>query len=529
MEVNFSSYDDIPGISKFDLQYLKEDPIFTKYHSFNSDIDGIRAAVKQKKENYKFRQELKQVLLKQHKNIVNQATQDSIELLSKENSFCVTSAHQPCLFGGPAYFIYKIASTINLAKRLSIEFPENNFVPVFYLGSEDHDFDEINHLFLFNTKMIWENSGSGACGRLNTNGLEKVKMEILAFYENQIEIRDSLNTLLETALQEENYKLCIRSIIYQLFANYGLIVIDPDDSELKRLAIPIFQDEISNKTSSKLLLSTIEKMEADKLKVQAKGRDINLFYLVDNLRERIIPKGDNFEVQNTNLKFSKDSILQELNSFPDRFSPNVILRPLYQETILPSVAFVGGGGEVAYWTELRDIFNYFKVTFPPIFRRNSVSIIDTFTQKKISKTGLSFEDFLHPIDKVEHIYLEKNSELLDFSNFKDVVNKEWEVVIEKAKLYDNSLIGRINADRTIFLEKIEDLEKRLNKQIKVKNETGLNQINTIYQKIYPNNTLQERYESSIYILANFGENIINYLVENLNPLDKRFIIITPQV
>lgn len=528
MKVIFSSYDDVQGISKFDIQYIDGDSVFEKYHSFSPDIKGIEKAISVKKATFKSRENLVSILTRQHENIDNPVVLKSINTLKHENTFCVTSAHQPCLFGGPAFIIYKIASTIHLSKRLQNEFPAFNFVPVFYLGSEDHDFDEINHLYLFNKKLTWENNGTGACGRFNTDGLEQIVNQILSFFENQKDIQQQLNSIFQNALKESNYKLCIRSLIYQLFNNDGLIVLDPDDSDFKKIMIPYFEDEILNKRSFQLLLKTIESLESDKIRVQARGREINLFYLNDSIRERIIPTEYGYEIHNKNIRFTTDEIINELKNHPERFSPNVILRPLYQETILPTVAFIGGGGEVAYWTELKEIFTHYGISFPPVLRRNSVTIADRNTIKKIMKTGLDVTDFLQPFEKVESLYIAKNSERIDFSEFKEMTNLKWDEILEKLKHYDNSLTGKLNADRTYFLDKIDEWEKRLYKQQKLKNETALKQLQGIHQKFYPENNLQERFESSIFLIASFGKEFTDFLIENLNPLDKRFMIIMQQ-
>lgn len=528
MKLTKTLFDGLPGISKFDLQYLHNDPIFQKYQSFSSDLNGIKEAILEKKSNYKNRKSFIHAIKIQHKDIQHSAVIQSIRDLEQDNCYSVTSAHQPCLFGGPAFFIYKISSTINLASKLNTEFPEHKFVPIFYLGCEDHDFEEINHLNLFNNKIVWTKDAKGACGRLSNEGLEEVKNTILSLFENQPEKKALIEKLLTPPIEEHNYKLAMRSFIYSLFADFGLVVVDPDDTALKRLMISIFKDELLNQRSEKILDNTIKQLEKDKIKVQARGRDINLFYLINNVRERILHKDGKYTVLNTEYQFTREEMMNEVESFPERFSPNVIIRPLYQESILPNVAFIGGGGEVAYWTELRDIFNYYGVTYPPIFRRNSVTVIDKGLASKMKKIGMSTSDLSLSLEEIESNYLKSNSEVLDFIDFKNTINKEFDVVSEKVMRYDSNLIGKLNADKILFVEKINDWEKKLNKQIKLKHENGLNQLKNLYQRAFPNLGLQERYESSLYVLTTFGLEIIPFLVESLDPIDRNFIFIEQQ-
>ena len=166
--------------------------------------------------------------------------------------------------------------------------------------------------------------------------------------------------------------------------------------------------------------------------------------------------------------------------------------------------------------------------YPPIFRRNSVTVIDKGLASKMKKIGMSTSDLSLSLEEIESNYLKSNSEVLDFIDFKNTINKEFDVVSEKVMRYDSNLIGKLNADKILFVEKINDWEKKLNKQIKLKHENGLNQLKNLYQRAFPNLGLQERYESSLYVLTTFGLEIIPFLVESLDPIDRNFIFIEQQ-
>lgn len=527
MKSELFQYDHIPFISKFDQQYFAKDPSLLKYFEFEPNLAGIKKALGEKSKNFSNRTVLVETLKAQHKHKVSTEVTNAINLLANDNCYCVTSAHQPCLFGGPAYYLYKIASSIHLTRTLNETFKDNTFVPVFFLGLEDHDFEEINHLRLFGKNIVWQNEAKGAVGRLSIDGLDAVKNEILALYANQADVHEYLSEILSKSIQEKDFGDSIRTFLYEIFGKYGLVILNPDDKAFKNLMIPVFKEELLSQVSSKIVSQTTERMQEDNIKVQAKGREINLFYLKDNIRERIMPTGDGYEVMNTSIKFTQDEILQEVEIYPENFSPNVILRPLFQETILPSVAFIGGGGELAYWSELKSVFNHFNTTYPVLLRRNSVLIIDNANNRKLHKIGLTIQDFLQALEDIQAQYIQKNAEVLDFSNISDSVAEEFDQLKDKIQLYDASLLAKFEADKNQIRNKIEDWEKKLNKQVKLKNSVALNQLENVYEKIYPNGNLQERVESSIYVLASFGPGFIDYLVENLNPLKEKFIVIQP--
>ncbi len=528
MQIIQCDYNTIPNLAKFDLGYINRDTKLDKYISHPPSLEGIEAAIKARLGHYIYRDKLLNVLKKQHIDYSNDLLTKSIESLANDNTFCITTAHQPCLFGGPLYFVYKIASAIHLSNLLNEQYPQYHFVPVYYMGSEDHDFEEINHLQLFGKTIKWDRNEGGPVGKYSIDGLTEVVNTILSNFENDTAKKQKLELLMGDLNEEQNYGELIKRFVYTLFEGYPLVVVDPDDSGFKELMIPVFEEELRTSRSLQVIQPTLKSLENDQYKVQAPGRDINLFYMIDGLRERIVLENSSYRVINTDLSFSLDSIIKELKTHPESFSANVILRPLYQESILPSVCFIGGGGEVAYWLELKELFNYFHVPYPVIMRRNSVAWVDKSLNKRIQKSGLGILDYNNSLKDIQERYLVNNDSKVELANEKDQLKKIYLSIDSIIQKIDVSLSGKLAGDETAAIAKITEWEGRLNKTLKARHDITLQQIAAIYEKLYPNNGLQERTESFLPYYAEYGKEYIKTLVDNLNPLDASFLIMMPE-
>src|SRR5690606_24458000 len=321
------------------------------YHRFPK-IENFKAQIEEKQTNYSqaHRKVLCTALEKQYKNCpTSERTQQNIKALRESTTFTITTGHQINIFTGPLYFLYKIIATINLCKTLKSTYPGYNFVPVYWMATEDHDFDEINFFNFKGKKLAWNTHASGAVGRLDTQGLEDV-FEVFSKELDHSKNSDAIRNLFQNAyLQHDTLATATRALVNELFGKYGLVILDADTIELKKTFIPFVKNDILNNTAFHTVSETNTGLENYKLQVNP--REINLFYLTNNKRERIEASNNRYSVVNTNLTFTKNEIENEIEQHPERFSPNVILRPLYQEVILPNLCYIGGGGEIAYWLD----------------------------------------------------------------------------------------------------------------------------------------------------------------------------------
>ncbi len=409
--------------------YLDEKPELKRFYNRFPKLDHFKAQIEEKSKfegmSKAHRQVLSSVLETQYADLkTSEATQLNISLLNESNTFTVTTGHQLNLFTGPLYFLYKIVSTINLTKELKAAYPDFHFVPIYWMATEDHDFDEINYFNFKGKKIQWNRKDGGAVGEFNTTGLDAV----FELYTKELGVgkaADELRTLFtEAYLKHNNLADATRYLANALFSDLGLVVIDANQKDLKRAFIPYIEQDILNQISSNevsktnALLSNIPDTDYN---IQVNPREINLFYLSENSRERIVFEDETYRVLNTEISFSKDEILKEIHDFPERFSPNVIMRPLYQEVILPNLCYIGGGGELAYWLQLKDYFEAVKVPFPILLLRNSVLIKTQQQAKKLDNLHISNRDLFLKRDTFINKKVRKISNIdIDFSSQKNI-------------------------------------------------------------------------------------------------------------
>ena len=268
-------------------------------------------------------------------------------------------------------------------------------------------------------------------------------------------------------------------------------------------------------------------MQKQGFKAQAAPREINVFYLQANSRERIVRLVDgNYGVNNTNLVFSESELLQRLDEQPELFSPNVILRPLYQETLLPNIAWIGGGGEVAYWLERKTLFEHYKIPYPILVRRNSVLLMEEAILNKWTKLGFTIEDLFEELSVLQARYVNSNADSsLSLETERHNLEALFEQIAQKAKSVDSSLEGSVKAELVKTLKGIEQLEARLFKAEKQKYDTALNQISTLKGKAFPEGNLQERHDNFLSFYIKYGEGLMQTLKERLQPIDANMDII----
>jgi bacillithiol biosynthesis cysteine-adding enzyme BshC len=277
------------------------------------------------------------------------------------------------------------------------------------MGCEDADLDELGHIHLDGEKIAWQTDQKCAIGRMNTKGLEKILNRI----DGELSIlphgKELVSLLKECYVDGPNVQIATLKLLHRLFADYGLIVFIPDNPAFKKAMLPVFVDELFNHRSHVAVEKTIAALPP-KFKVQAQPREINLFYLRDNIRERIERSGDEWKVVGTDIVFDEQSLRAELDAHPERFSPNVILRGLMQETLLPGIAFIGGGGEIAYWLELKGVFNLYGVPYPVLVIRNSFVFIDERHKQKMDKLRISVAGIFRDEQQLMTELVKRNSE-----------------------------------------------------------------------------------------------------------------------
>lgn len=522
---------DTTYFSSLICDYLEESKTLKRFYNRFPNLENFKAQIEEKQLSVRAQSRtiLVSSLNEQYKNVeVSKLTHQNIESLKLENTFTVTTGHQLNIFTGPLYFLYKIISTINLCKELKTAYPENNFVPVYWMATEDHDFDEINYFNFEEKKIQWTRASSGAVGELDLKGIDAV-FEVFSNQLDHTNNAEELRQLFKKAyLKNENLAEAMRVLVNELFKDYGLVILDGNDKDLKRLFIPYMEDELLNQTSFKLVNETNKDLEtiSSEYKIQVNPREINLFYLVKGLRERIIQHDEKYKVNGAKISWNKEELLKELHDFPERFSPNVILRPLFEEVVLPNLCYIGGGGELAYWLQLKSNFEANKVTFPILLLRNSAVLVNEKQLEKLQKLQVSVKDlFLKQNDLITKI-TKQNSEIeIDFSSQKEHLKQQFKDLFKLAEQTDKSFKGAVAAQEHKQIKGLEHLEKRLLKAQKRKLQNILERIIELQDELFPRQSLQERTANFSEFYKDYGKNLIPQLMEHLDPLKGEFLIL----
>ncbi|WP_158827222.1 bacillithiol biosynthesis cysteine-adding enzyme BshC [Mucilaginibacter lacusdianchii] len=532
MDANCIDYKETGFFSKTVIDYLDNAPELQSFYSYRPDLNGFTQLLANKKVTAN-RQLLVQVLTEQYfkadaPQLAHADTvKANIDLLAADNSYTITTGHQLNVFTGPLYFIYKIVTAIKLAQQLKAEFPDKEFVPVYWMASEDHDFAEINYTNIGGKKIQWQQEVSGATGRLDT----KAMRDALNQYKGILGLDNyatELSQLVETAYGSFT-RLAdgTRYLVNALFGQYGLVIVDADDIRLKQQFAPIIEQDILEQNSFKYISESNAALQKLGVHTQVNPREINFFYLKDDLRERLVLHNNQYEVLDADIRFTEDELKQEISQHPDRFSPNVVMRPLYQECILPNIAYIGGGAEIVYWLQLKANFDHYVIDFPALILRNSGLVVRKETAVKIHRMDIEPAQLFQSADVIKNDWTRKHTEH-DLS-----LKEEWrelQCVFEKIKLrsykIDPTLSTSTSAVQARLKHAIDNLEKKLVKAEKRNFSTRLTQIDAIKQDLFPKNSLQERTENFGLFYVKWGQSFIDELIRLFEPLEFKFTVVT---
>ena len=497
-------------------------PFITDFPSNNS----LQKAIEQKQFSREKRNLLVEVLKNQYANLnVSELVQQNIESLLEENTFSICTAHQPSIFTGYLYFIYKIIHAIKLSNECKELFPTKNFVPVFFIGSEDNDLEEIGTFNLFGIKYQWKTTQEGSCGEMDTADLIPLLDELKRYFNTAIEDEKELLEIFQKAYNaNQNLTDATRYIVNEFMGRFGIVCIDGNDARLKSLYKDVLKDELLHQQAQKIVSKTVDNLSVN-YHGQAKPRELNLFYKKYNTyRERIELKGGIYEVVNKDLQFTEHEMLAELENHPEHFSPNVILRPMYQETILPNIAFIGGGGELAYWMQLKDLFSYYAIQFPILFLRNSLLFIDQKSSTQIDTLGLTLEQLFMPTNELHNFLLAKNNVIQQLEVFEKNIEVQLNEMLQLAADVSVPLEESVKAHRQKNLNIIHRIHEKFASHIKRKEVDTYSKIAFIKDNIFPNHSLQERHDNVISLYKVYGKNLFDILLENEEGFGDDFIV-----
>jgi bacillithiol biosynthesis cysteine-adding enzyme BshC len=520
MDCQRIAFRDTRAFTPFFLDYIDRHPALTQYYSAYPELSAFGGVIAAKKSAYTAasRKTLVQDLEQQYSSLkVPAPVQRHLDLLAKVTTFTVTTGHQLNLFTGPLYVIYKIVTVINTCRALKKAYPGYDFVPVYWMASEDHDFDEIDHFRLFGKTYRWPSGQTGAVGRMSTLGMS-------AWLEN---LPGDTRVFKEAYAKGKTLAEAARLYMTALFGNEGLVVIDADRHELKKALIPVAEDDLFVHSAKKNVDETSRHLKQAGYETHVHAREINFFYLAQGRRERIERGDAGFALVDSNETVSEGSLRKLLTDEPEVFSPNVILRPLYQELILPNLAYVGGPAEVVYWLQLKSTFDHFRVPFPVIMPRNFGLVADAPNQRKWKKTGLGWAEIFLDKPTLLNAYTRKNGRhRLELGVEKKTIQQQFAGIRKEAASLDATLSALVDAEQARAFKSLEKIEHKLLRAEKRALGDKLRQVEAVKDALFPGGSLQERTDN----LLNFypqDPHFIKDLIDVFDPFDFRMHLLLP--
>lgn len=521
-KISFQDIENIPQLIKDFLNQKIED-----FEEYTFSLNHFKKQLHQKQNSFTSAQReiLAESLEDQLSGLkLSLSQRQNLNDLKLQNTFTITTGHQLNLFSGPVFFVYKILQAIKTCSYLKEKFPEFNFVPVYWMASEDHDFAEINHFKTENNYYEINEKSGGAVGRIQIT-------DTFFISEFEKEFKDFVFGTELILMLKEAYKAgntlteAIQILVNRLFSDFGLLILDGDSKELKKQIKDTFKDELLNFNLQKTSKEKVEFLTEKYGKVQVNPREINLFYLTDT-RDRIDFNGNKYIIVDKNIQFTQEEILDELEKHPEKFSPNALMRPVYQETILPNLAYIGGNAEIMYWLELKDYFTEINLPFPILIPRNSMLFLKEKTLGKIEKLQLKIEDFFKNFTAITNAKILDNNEILSLLQDKEnQLIHQFSELKKAAETTEKSFGNMVKAEEIRQLKSFKRMKKRLLHAEKIKQNELLERLENLFLEIHPSKNWQERVYNFSVFFADHGYFWLANCLEEMEIEESKLIIL----
>lgn len=493
-------------------------------------VNSLYAQIQKKQFSSKQRQTLHHVITAQYANLNEiKIVKQHIDLLLQDNTYTICTAHQPLIFTGHLYFIYKIMHAVSLANFCAAQFPGYNFVPILYIGSEDNDLEEIGRVEIQKQSYTWQTDASGACGEMHVKGLEKIVAQITPFFNLQIPHEKELYTIFEKAYTTDwNLTDATRFIVHELMGQYGIVCVDANHPLCKAQFAPIMQDELLHQQAQVYVTQTNDALQQAGYLPQAQHRNINLFYKqYGKSRQRITKQSNLFTVMHTDITFTTEQIIEHLHTHPENFSPNVILRPLLQETLLPNIAWIGGGGEMAYWMQLKSLFEHYQIDYPLLVLRHSWLFIDAYTYEKMQKINLSITDIFKSYELLKERWLASQEEMIKYEQYIDALKMPLQQLQTYAAEISQPMAKSAAAHHQQIDKTLMRLTHKFIKHISRNQHDYLSKVQSVQQHLFPKHTLQERVLNIVDLYKLLAESPFEEIANTNDPLAQVLHVVTP--
>jgi bacillithiol synthase len=531
-EAMFINFSNIPGHQKLFLDYLYDFKKVKKFYDkdFRDSRFYFEHFSKLANKRNSNQSGLSEIIKEQYAESKScNKTLENIEKLSQNSTLAVITGQQLGLFGGPLYTFYKIVTAIKLSESLKDKFPNYNFVPVFWLEGDDHDFDEVRSINLMNdnNEIVTLSYNDGVNEEINRGSVGNLKFNInlnsvISELDNtlrQSEFKTKLMELLTSVYKEgKTFREAFKKLIFYFFDEYGLIIFDPSDKRVKSLLKPIFKKEIQEyRTHSNEVVKISASLE-ESYHAQVKARPVNLFMSEEDGRYLIEPAEVDFRLKGKRRKFSLEAILEMIDNIPEKFSANVLLRPICQDYLFKTACYIGGPSEISYFAQVIPLYRLFNIEQPIIYPRSSFTVIEKNVLKVIEKYNLTYSDFYADKEAIVARIIGNLSEV-DVNQVFISIEKEIALLMDsvKEKLFavDNTLVDLTNKTQERIIHNINSLKEKAEEAQKRKHEVTIRQLNRVSNLLFPNSNLQERELNFIYFANKYGLNIVQWMFNEI--------------
>lgn len=529
MFINFS---DIPGHQNLFLDYLYEFENVADFfaNDFRNRENYLKIFRSISESRQDFASRIPDIISNQYANLnPSGKTVQNIKKLADKKTLAIVTGQQLGILGGPLYTFYKIITAIKLSQFLSERYDDYNFVPVFWLEGDDHDFNEVRTI-----KIIDDNNSLVTVGYKEeieeddlkqSVGLIKLDNSINDFFTalekelKETEFKSSLLQQLKNCFQEgRTFKDAFRDLIFNYFDNYGLVIFDPQMDEVKQLLKPIFKKEITDFRIHTEQLVHVSATLEELYHAQVKVKPVNLFLRVDEGRHSIEPVENEFRLRRKRKSYTQEQLLEVLENEPDKFSPNVLLRPICQDYLLPTAFYIAGPSEIAYFAQLKPLYELYNIVEPIIYPRSSLTILENSIAGSLDKFSIGINDVFVDVENVKKRIInsvEQSSVDEMFSDISNQLENSFDQLKEKLFDLDKTIADSSNRYRDKILGTIAELKSKAEKAQQKKYEVTLRQIDRAAVHLFPNSNLQEREINFVYFVNKYGDEFLKRVFDEL--------------
>lgn len=510
--------------SEWIQRYCRADAQLRELYAYEVSVEGVSRFIRESCFSQLRREQLVLALQRQYTGIdLPEAAAAHLHALRQANTFVVATGQQPVLMGGPLLVAYKILSAVRLCQYLNEQLPAYRFVPIFWMAAEDHDWQEIGHFHLYGRRYEWHTSYAGAAGRYELSDAQ-TWIEMLP---------EAMQAWAAVYQQSRSWAEAHRRLLNELFGPLGVLVIDGDDPLLKAQMKAIWLEELLRAPSQQCVEQANVRIQALGGQPQAYVRAINLFYLTEHERLRVEQGANGWQTVDGTHTWTAQTLAQSVEQSPESWSPNVFLRPVYQQACLPAAVYIGGAAEVNYWLQLKPLFEYWRqrdvhIQYPVVSLRQSAFVLTAHNVHKLQKLGLSPMDLLSQQHEHELINRWINQQQYDtdaFNEAKQQLASAYERLAVAFLEVDASLVGKTKASQAHALKQIEELEKRFVRAIKQREQIAVRQLQALHQHLFPEGIPQERYDSLFTFFLAKPSDYWHQLLAYFEPFAKHILLL----